>query len=179
MKKIPNAIIEKYTNLGFKPSQIQKCKEAFDLFDIDNSNFIELKELRLALENMGHKPTEEELYDMMTQVEKIDKNEKEDPNSEPRISFEEFMSIILKQKLKVENEMREDIVNSFKALGGTIENEGEEGERLSGTINLDKVKKIINDEFEMEIDMSKLIMQFDEDGNKEIQFSEFMDLMSS
>ena len=158
--------IQKYIKQGFRPSQIEKCRKAFTNFDLNGDGVIQIDELRQALQDMGHKPTEEELYHMMNEGEEKGKCQ---------ISFDNFMSIILKHKLWAERNMREDIVNTFVALGGKFdENLGE-----VGTIDLNEVKRIIYKEFKMEIDLTKLINEYDANGDSKIQFNEFMDLMSS
>ena len=35
---------DKYLALGLKNEQVKKCKEAFDAFDLDNSQYIEINE---------------------------------------------------------------------------------------------------------------------------------------
>lgn len=67
MKKISDPDFEKWISQGFKREQIIKCKEAFDMFDLNDNEYIDIDELRLALENMGHQPSEEELYRMMNE----------------------------------------------------------------------------------------------------------------
>jgi Ca2+-binding EF-hand superfamily protein len=37
---------------------VVKCLEAFQVFDLDGNETIEIHELKLALEEMGHKPQE-------------------------------------------------------------------------------------------------------------------------
>jgi calmodulin len=47
----------------------QKCYEAFVAFDKNASGYIEKDELRKVLEEMGQKPTEEELIKMINDVD--------------------------------------------------------------------------------------------------------------
>ena len=162
MKKISDLEKDKWIQKGFKKEQIYKCREAFDMFDLNENDYIEIDELRLALENMGHQPSEEELYRMMNEG---------DANGECKISFDNFMSIIYEQKMSVERKMETDIANAFRALGG--DECGEEG------IDLEKVKQKIREEFDMDIDMSKLIRNYNEADKKTLKFEDFMDLMSN
>ena len=94
-----------------------------------------------------------------------------DANGECKISFDNFMSIIYEQKMSVERKMETDIANAFRALGG--DESGEEG------IDLEKVKQKIREEFDMDIDMSKLIRNYNETDKKTLKFEDFMDLMSN
>ena len=48
-----------------------------------------------------------------------------------------------------------------------------------GFIDAKKLIRIIRDEFEMTIDIEKLIADIDEDGSGEIEYDEFRNLLSS
>ena len=48
-----------------------------------------------------------------------------------------------------------------------------------GSIDADRLIRIIKDEFEMTIDIEKLIADIDEDGSGEIEYDEFRNLLSS
>ena len=62
-------------------------------------------------------------------------------------------------------------MDAFVAMGGQ-----EDGE---GSIDAQKLISIIKDEFEMTIDIVKLIQDIDEDGSGEIEYDEFRNLLSS
>jgi len=49
--------------------EIEACRDAFMVFDKDRSGSIDVWELRLVLETMGQKPTEEELFQMVSEVD--------------------------------------------------------------------------------------------------------------
>ena len=48
-----------------------------------------------------------------------------------------------------------------------------------GFIDAQRLIKIIKEEFEMTIDIEKLIQDIDEDGSGEIEYDEFRNLLSS
>ena len=48
-----------------------------------------------------------------------------------------------------------------------------------GSIDAEKLIRIIKEEFEMTIDIEKLIADIDEDGSGEIEYDEFRNLLSS
>ena len=48
-----------------------------------------------------------------------------------------------------------------------------------GFIDADKLIRIIKEEFEMTIDIEKLIQDIDEDGSGQIEYDEFKNLLSS
>ena len=49
----------------------------------------------------------------------------------------------------------------------------------NGFIDAERLIKIIKEEFEMTIDIEKLIQDIDEDGSGEIEYDEFRNLLSS
>ena len=92
--------------------EIDGCREAFLAFDKDRSGSIDVWELRQVLEvwqnnlikqmkvrtslsqAMGQKPTEEELFQMISEV---------DENMSGSIDFAEFLKVIENQKERAEN----------------------------------------------------------------------------
>ena len=46
-----------------------KCWEAFSAFDKDSSGYIDANELRIVLEMMGQKTTEEEIFRMIAEAD--------------------------------------------------------------------------------------------------------------
>jgi calmodulin len=62
--------------------EIDGCREAFLAFDKDRSGTIDVWELRQVLEAMGQKPTEEELFQMISEV---------DDNMSGSIDFGEYV----------------------------------------------------------------------------------------
>ena len=60
------------------------CRDAFLAFDKDRSGTIDVWELRQVLEAMGQKPTEEELFQMISEV---------DDNMSGSIDFGEFLKV--------------------------------------------------------------------------------------
>ena len=53
---------------GLTREEEAKCWEAFSAFDKDNSGYIDATELRIVLEMMGQKTTEEEIYRMIAEA---------------------------------------------------------------------------------------------------------------
>ena len=54
---------------GLTPEEEQKCREAFEAFDKDGSAKIDAEELRIVLEMMGRKTSEEEVYRMIAEAD--------------------------------------------------------------------------------------------------------------
>ena len=96
--------------------EIDGCREAFLAFDKDRSGTIDVWELRQVLEAMGQKPTEEELFQMISEV---------DENMSGNIDFAEFLKVIENQKERAENfDDESDMVDAFVACGGDPDKEG-------------------------------------------------------
>ena len=74
-----------------------------------------------------------------------------------------------KKNQSVSNE--EDTLDAFVAMGG--EKDG------GGCIDASKLIQIIKNDFEMTIDIERLIREIDEDGSGEIEYDEFKNLLSS
>lgn len=50
--------------------QKQEIKEAFDLFDTEGSNYIDAKELKVAMRALGFEPKKEEIKKMIAEVDR-------------------------------------------------------------------------------------------------------------
>jgi calmodulin len=111
---------------------------------------------------MGQKPTEEELFQMIAEV---------DENMSGSIDFSEFLNVIKLQKERAaqfDNET--DMVDAYVACGGNADK--------SGHVERSTLVKIIKTDFGLTIDIEELIDQVDADGSGEIEFEEFVELLS-
>ena len=147
---------------GLTKEEDAKCFEAFSAFDKDSSGKIDANELRIVLEMMGQKTTEEEIFRMIAEA---------DAENTGEISYAQFRHVIAEQKKNQSASNEEDTLDAFVAMGGQ-----EDGE---GSIDAQKLINIIKNEFEMTIDIEKLINDIDEDGSGEIEYDEFRNLLSS
>jgi calmodulin len=142
--------------------EIDGCRDAFLAFDKDRSGTIDVGELRQVLEAMGQHPTEEELFQMISEV---------DENSSGCIDFAEFLKVIENQKERAENcDDESDMIDAFVACGGQQDK--------SGNVRRETLVKIIKHDFGLPIDIEELISKVDTDGSGEIEFDEFKTLLS-
>lgn len=142
--------------------EIDGCRDAFLAFDKDRSGSIDVWELRQVLEAMGQKPTEEELFQMISEV---------DDNMSGAIDFGEFLKVIEKQKERATQfDDESDMIDAFVACGGNADK--------SGHVKRSNLIKIIKQDFGLTIDIEELIDGVDEDGSGEIEFKEFKELLS-
>ncbi|GMI29952.1 hypothetical protein TeGR_g8677 [Tetraparma gracilis] len=143
--------------------EIDGCREAFLAFDKDRSGTIDVWELRQVLEAMGQKPTEEELFQMISEV---------DDNMSGSIDFGEFLKVIENQKERAENfDDENDMIDAFVACGGKSDKDGH--------VKRETLVRIIKQDFGLTIDIEELINKIDSDGSGEIEFDEFKILLSS
>ena len=70
---------------GLSKEEEAKCFEAFSAFDKDSSGFIDANELRIVLEMMGQKTTEEEIFRMIAEA---------DSENTGRIDYDQFKKVI-------------------------------------------------------------------------------------
>jgi len=143
-------------------TEINKSREAFHAFDIDGSGTIDRDELRKVLEEMGQKPTEEEIFKMINEIDNSNKGV---------IDFNDFLKVIAYHKQCQLNNDENDTLDAFVAMGGFPDK--------GGKIDAKKLIEIIRDEFNMTIDIERLIKEIDTDGSGEIEYEEFKNLLSN
>jgi len=142
--------------------EIDGCRDAFLAFDKDHSGTIDVWELRQVLEAMGQKPTEEELFQMISEV---------DDNMSGSIDFSEFIRVIENQKERAEKfDDESDMIDAFIACGGNPDK--------GGHVKKETPVKIIKHDFGLTIDIEELINKIDTDGSGEIEYGEFKTLLS-
>ena len=142
--------------------EIDACREAFLAFDKNRNGSIDVWELRQVLEMMGQKPTDEEIFQMMSEV---------DENMMGSIGFADFLKVIEKQKEKTLNyDDDSDLVDAYVACGGNPDK--------SGYILKDTIIRIIKHDFGLTIDIEDMISKVDHEGSGEIRFDDFKLLLS-
>ena len=70
---------------GLTKEEEGKCWEAFSAFDKDGSGYIDANELRIVLEMMGQKTTEEEIFRMIAEA---------DAENTGKITYSQFKRVI-------------------------------------------------------------------------------------
>ena len=115
---------------GLTKDEEAKCWEAFSAFDKDSSGQIDANELRIVLEMMGQKTTEEEIFRMIAEA---------DAENTGEISYSQFKRVIAEQKKNQSATNEEDTLDAFVAMGGLQNGEG--------SIDAEKLIRIIRDEF--------------------------------
>ena len=85
--------------------------------------------------------------------------------------MEEFKRVIGEQKKFQGCSNAEDTLDAFVAMGG--ESDGE------GYIDASRLIDIVKNEFQMTIDIESLIREIDEDNSGQIEYEEFMALLTT
>merc|ERR1711976_591073 len=92
-------------DVDISESKIAEFKEAFSLFDKDGDGQITTKELGTVMRSLHQNPTEAELREMISEVDK---------NGDNAIDFPEFVKMMAKKMKDTESE--EEIVDAFKVF---------------------------------------------------------------
>ena len=142
---------------------LRRCKLVFEgLVGPDREEeYIGYEELRAGLGQMGLHFESENQFNMLLSEYNI--------SNFYKISYDIFVDIYMRRVGEIREENDEDTVEAFVALGGERD--------LQGQIVLDNLVKIIRD-FNMTIDIPKLVEQLDKDGSGTIDYSEFRELLS-
>ena len=93
-----------------------------------------------------------------------------DPNNSGMIAFSTFRELIMEKRENERGSSDADLLDAFVAMGGDPDG--------GGCVDADKLIETIKKEFEMTIDIEKLINEVDEDGSGEIEFDEFKELLA-
>ncbi|XP_059551306.1 centrin-4 [Myotis daubentonii] len=139
-------------------TQKQEIKEAFDLFDIDGSGTIDVKELKIAMRALGFEPKKEEVKKLIAEIDK---------EGTGTISFEDFFAIM---SLKMsEKDEKEELLKAFKLFD----------DDATGSITLNNIKRVAKELGETLTDdeLQEMLDEADRDGDGEINEDEFLRMM--
>ncbi|KAG2425323.1 hypothetical protein HXX76_013738 [Chlamydomonas incerta] len=131
------------------------------MFDKDGSGTIDTKELRTALSALGQNPSEEDMFVMISQV---------DQDGSRCIEFKEFVRVIqINKQMSAKDADEVDTLDAFVALGGNLDK--------TGRISIDKLRAIC-EEFELTVNVDRLVKDADRDLNGFLSYDEFRALLS-
>ncbi|XP_077156493.1 uncharacterized protein LOC143819153 [Paroedura picta] len=138
--------------------QKEEIREAFDLFDTDDSGTIDAKELYVALHTLGFETNKGEVRKIIAETGK---------EGCSFINFDEFLSIILKKMSEKDN--KEEVLKAFQLF----DTEGK------GKISFKNLKDAISETGEeiSDEELQEMIEEADCDGDGEIDQKEFLRIM--
>ncbi|XP_049865651.1 uncharacterized protein LOC126366544 [Pectinophora gossypiella] len=137
--------------------QRRDIKEAFDLFDTENTGKIDTKELKVAIRALGFEPKKEEIKKMIVEIDKGD----------GKVSFEDFLELMTVKM--AEKDTKEEIMKAFKLF------DDDETGKISFK-NLKRVAKELGENLTDE-ELHEMIDEADRDGDGEINQEEFLRIM--
>ena len=128
--------------------EIDACRAAFQAFDPDKTGTLDVAALRGVLGFLGQKPTEDELFMMIAEV---------DEGMSGMLDFGELLRVIEVQKAKaLAFDDEGDMVDAFVACGGRADRQGH--------VKRETLVRIIKKDFGLMIDIEELINKVDTDG---------------
>ncbi|XP_020863928.1 centrin-4-like [Phascolarctos cinereus] len=151
-RKKPNVKVE------LTEEQKQEIKEAFDLFDVDGSGSIDVKELKIAMRALGFEPKKEEIKKMIAEIDK---------EGFGTINFEDFFAM-MSVKMSEKDE-KEEILKAFKLFD----------DDCTGSITLKNIKRVAKELGEnlSDDELQEMLDEADRDGDGEISEQEFLRMM--
>ena len=140
--------------------KITECREVFDLFDKDKDGSITTKELGDVMRALGANPTNTELQEMISEVDK---------DNSGKIEFNEFLDLFARKMKDPDTE--EDLIEAFKIF----DKDG------SGSISASELRHVMTTLGEKlsEEEADEMIREADTDGDGYIDYVEFVKIMMS
>lgn len=145
-------------NIELTEAQKQEIKEAFDLFDQENSGFIETRHLKVAMRALGFEAKKEEVTRLLKDADKEDSG---------KISLENFTKVM---SVKIAHrDPNEEIIRAFKLFD----------DDNTGKISLQNLQRVSRELGENLTDeeLQEMIDEADKDGDGEISQEEFLRVM--
>ena len=134
----------------------EKCRVSFLRFDKDRNGTIDAFELRQALECFGQRPSDEDLFAMIAEV---------DTNANGVVDYAEFVRVLENHKARVEALGNDsDLVDAFVACGGNDDR--------SGQVERERLVKIVKEDFGLAMDIGRLFLSYDKRGEGQMEFAE-------
>ena len=148
----------KLTEIEIKRLVEEKCYKAFLEFDSEGTGSqIKSDQVKEVLEFIDIQISEQEMFKMITEI---------DPENTGYIKYEFFKNLIAeKEVMRQLGSDESELLDAYVAMGGEADG--------GGCVDAKKLIQTIKEEFQMTIDIEKLIEEVDEDGSGEIEFDEF------
>lgn len=135
-------------------------RAAFKRYDINGDGRLDIWEIKQVFKDVGIQPSEDDIKQITQAI---------DNSNEDGLTFEEFVSVMEKEHGSKEEGDERETLEAWVALGGSLDH--------TGSIDSDKLKKIIND-FSLTVNIDELLELLDSDGSGQIEYDEFRLLFS-
>ena len=141
----------------------EKCQEAFNQLDKDDTGHISSSDVKHLLEMMGINEDEDEVFRLLSDI---------DPDNSGTIAYYEIKTRVVNREIaRLGDNDDTELLDAYVSMGGDPDG--------GGCVDAAKLISTIKDEFQMTIDIEKLIEEIDEDGSGEIEFDEFKALLAA
>ncbi|XP_039257620.2 uncharacterized protein LOC120334220 [Styela clava] len=151
--------ISKHIFQHLTTQEIRDLKVVFDTFDVDNSNTIDLKELRRAMKILGFRVTRREVKEMMADV---------DVTNRGCLNFNDFLALVIERQ----SDSR-DIFEEIRQAFTVFDIDGD------GKITLSSLKRLCREhKIRMtEREIRDMIREADHNGDDAVDEDEFIGIM--
>ena len=148
-----------YERPGLNEEEIMEIKEAFDLFDTDGGGSIDPKELKEAMNSLGLEARNQTIYQMITDL---------DADNSGAIEFSEFLDLMTARMS--DRDTKEDIKKVFRLFD----------EESKGVITLKSLRRVAKElgETMEENELQEMIERADSDGDGNVTFDDFYNIMT-
>ena len=130
--------------------------------DKEGTGTIAGTDVKKVFELMGIEEDEDNIYRLLSDI---------DPDNTGIVQYSEFKTKVLTKELaRLVGSDESELLDAYVAMGGDPDGGG----CVDAAVLIDTIKN----QFQMTIDIEKLIEEVDEDGSGEIEFDEFKELLS-
>ena len=143
-----------YERPGLSADEVEEIKEAFDIFDVDQSGAISVGELLNAMKSLGFDTKNPAIFKMIADMD-------EDGSGE--IEFEEFLDMMTARIS--DTNTKEDLERVFKLFD----------EDRNGEITVENLRRVAKELGEdiPDDELNEIIMRADLDGDGKLSFDDF------
>ena len=145
-------------DIQLSPEQEDQIKQAWSLFDADDSGSIEHHELKQVMGTLGLQPTQDELDDIIRDIDK---------DMDGQIDYNEFLRL-MSTKLK-DAQTQDELFEAFTVFD-------KKGNKYFTAKELTEVSHTLKCQFSAE-DISEMIAVANLNGDQHINFEEFVRIM--
>ena len=143
-----------YERPGLSADEVEEIKEAFDIFDVDQSGAISVSELTNAMRSLGFDSKNPAIFKMISDMD-------EDGSGE--IEFDEFLDMMTARIS--DTNTKEDLERVFKLFD----------EDRNGEITVENLRRVAKELGEdiPDDELNEIIMRADLDGDGKLTFDDF------
>ena len=148
-----------YERPGLSADEIEEIKEAFDIFDVDNSGSISAQELLNAMKSLNFDTKNPAIFQMIADF---------DTDENGQIEFDEFLDMMT-ARISDRN-TRDDLKRVFNLFD----------EERKGHISVDNLRRVARELGEeiSEEELKEIIQRADLDADKQLTFDDFYAVMT-